>query len=379
MSVMRKRTAWMLGPLAALALLLIACGDGDAGDSGDGETSAEDTSAEGTSTGDTSPEGSPEASGESEAAGGCEMYAGETVTWVVPYTPGGGYDSYSRMIAPYLAEQLGATVVVENEPGAGGLLAINNLTTAEPDGTRIAIMNAVGVGGASIAGAEGVQFELDQLSYLGRVGASGHIWATGATNDIESYEDALNKEGLTIGSTGVGAADYVNANLLIEIFGIDGRVVTGFPGSEENELAVTSGEVDTMTGDFDSRIPAIENGDHRPILLLASERDDQIPDTPALFELDLTEEQLALAEPLVQLLEFGRPVVAPPNVPEDRLACLRDALQAAIEDPELVEQSETQGRPINWLSGADVEALTQDLQNAPEMFQEQLRTAYGTG
>lgn len=372
---MRHSTARFVAATAIAALALTACGGDTAGT--ETETPA-DTGA--TEDGTTEDGGtSTEASGDGQAIAGCESYAGETVTWVVPYSPGGGYDSYSRLVAPYLAERLGATVVVENQEGAGGLLAINNLAAASPDGNRIAIMNAVGAGGASLAGAEGVQFELEQLSYIGRLGASGHLWVTGGTNDIETHEDAIAKSGLTFGSTGVGAADYVNANLLIEIFGIDGRVVTGFPGSEENELAVTSGEVDTMTGDFDSRIQAIENGDHRPLMILASERDDQLPDTPALLELDLTEEQRGLAQPLVQLLEFGRPVVAPAGVPEEKLTCLRDALADAVEDEKLLEQSEKQGRPINWATGDELDEIVSGLQGAPESFRANLRDAYGTG
>src|SRR5680860_1431098 len=97
-------------------------------------------------------------------AGDCSELESETITFAVPYDAGGGYDTYARLMAPYLEEEIGATVVVENQPGAGGLLAINSLLTAPADGTTIAIMNAVGSGGAVIADAEGVQFELDELS-----------------------------------------------------------------------------------------------------------------------------------------------------------------------------------------------------------------------
>lgn len=343
--------------LVALALVLAACGGG----------SAEESS------GASEPAGAAD-----QAAGSCADLEGQTVTLVVPFSPGGGYDSYARMIAPFLGEELGAQVVVENQDGAGGLLAINNLLTAEPDGTRLAIMNAVGVGGGALAGAEGIQFQLDELSYIGRVGASYHILSTGASSEFQTIDDVRAAQGFRFGSTGPGAADFVNASLLKEIFDLDSRLVTGFEGSEENELALTRGDIDGMTGDFDSRLPAIENGDHRPLLLIGPEPDPALPDTPALMEaVDPEREELAAFQ--IDLLELGRPIVGPPGMPEDLRSCVRDALAAAVENPDLVAESETQERPINWMSGEDYDALVARLMESPPKFVEILEQAYATG
>jgi tripartite-type tricarboxylate transporter receptor subunit TctC len=344
--------------LVVLAFVVVACGGG----------SAEQSS------------GASEApaAAEQAAGGGCAELEGQTITLVVPFSPGGGYDSYARMIAPFLGEELGAQVVVENQDGAGGLLAINNLLTAEPDGTRLAIMNAVGVGGGALAGAQGIQFQLDELSYIGRVGASDHILSTGADSAFQTIDDVRAAQGFRFGSTGPGAADFVNASLLKEILGLDSRLVTGFEGSEENELALTRGDIDGMTGDFDSRIPAIENGDHRPLLLIGPEPDPALPDTPALMEIvDPEREELATFQ--IDLLELGRPIVGPPGMSEDRLACVRDALAATVENPDLVAEAETQERPINWMSGEDYDALVAKLMESPPEFVEILVQAYATG
>lgn len=373
----------LLAVVSVLALLTAACNGGEAS-APEGEEQPQGEGTEAPADGAETPE--PTGDGTESPADGavasgadCTELEGERITLVVPYSPGGGYDSYARLIAPFLAEQIGAQVIVENQQGAGGLLAINNLLTAEPDGTTIAIMNAVGAGGGAIANAEGVQFELDELSYIGRVGASYHIFVTAADSEFETWEDVLAADDFKYGSTGPGAADFVNGNLLSSIFEQDWQIVTGFDGSEENELAVTRGDVDGMTGDFDSRIQAIESGDHRPLLLLGPEPDPRLPDTPALLELDLDERQRELAQAQVDLLDFGRPIVGPPGIPEERLSCLRDALQAAVEDPELQEQAETTGRPINYMPGAEVEELAQRLLNTSPEFQQVLEQAYGTG
>lgn len=307
---------------------------------------------------------------------GCAAFEGETISLVVPFSPGGGYDSYARMIAPELAKKLNGKVIVENQDGAGGLLAINSLATAKPDGKRLAIMNAVGAGGAAIAGAPGAKFGVDKLSYIGRVGASFHIFSTSAKSRFKSFDDVLAADHFRYGSTGPGAADFVNGQMLKAIFQPKAEIITGFEGSEENELAVTSGRVDGMTGDFDSRLPAIRNGDHRPLLLLGPKQDPQLPGTPAMLELDLTPHQRALAEPLVDLLSFGRPIVGPPGIPADRLNCLRTALQGVLQDKAFTAKAAKTGRPINWMSGADVDRLVQRLLNSPPEFRSIMKNAY---
>ncbi len=310
------------------------------------------------------------------AAEGCGGIEGETVTLVVPFSPGGGYDSYARLLAPYLEEQLGATVIVENQDGAGGLLALNNLLTAAPDGTTLVIMNGIGAGGASIAGAEGAAFALDEFSYIGRVASEPPLIVTDADSEFQTWDDVVSADSFRFGSTGPGASDFVTPSLLIEAFGLNAELVTGFEGSEENELAVTQGNVDGMSGDLDSRLPAIESGDHRPLLLIADEANDAVPDTPAVAELELEPAQEELITAHLDLLELARPIVGPPGIPDDALGCLRDGLQAALEDPELVTESEEQGRPIDYLPGEELEQVVAEILDAPAEYKRVLTEAY---
>lgn len=316
-----------------------------------------------------------------EAAGGggggdCSVFEGETVKLVVPYSPGGGYDAYARMVAPHLAKELGAKVVIENQDGAGGLLAINNLMAAKPDGTRLAIMNGVGVAGGALADAEGVRFDLEDLSMIGRVAEQKPVFVVGGGTDYKTVEDVQAGKGFRFASTGPGAADFVNAQMLMQILGIDGRVVTGFEGSDESELAVVRGDVDGQTGDLDSRIDAIEAGDQRPMLVIDAKRAKELPDVPALPELDLNQQEQALAESLIDLSAFGRPIVGPPGLPKDRLNCLRQALQRAVESPKLLAEADKQQRPLTWLSGAELDERVKRLADAPEDFKRGLKDAY---
>ncbi|MDK3255394.1 Bug family tripartite tricarboxylate transporter substrate binding protein [Blastococcus capsensis] len=321
-------------------------------------------------------------SGDSEtpaAAGGdeCASLEGETVSLVVPYDPGGGYDTYTRMVAPYLEDALGATVVVENQPGAGGLLALNNLLAEDPDGTTLAIMNGVGAGGSSIAGAEGATFSLEDFTYIGRVASDPSLIVTSATGPYQTFEDIRAADQFRWGSTGPGAEDYVTSSLLSAVFDIPGEVITGFPGSGETELAVIQGSVDGMSGNLTSRRGAVEDGTQTPVLVVGEEKPDWVPeDVPTVGELDTTEEQAAILDAHLALIELGRPFVGPPGMDEDVTSCLRGAMDAAMNDPDLIEESVEQERELAYLPGDELEELVGRISDAPPAYGDLLKTFY---
>ena len=321
--------------------------------------------------------GSEESSPAAAESDSCAGLQGETVTLVVGYSPGGGYDSYARLVAPTLAKVLDAEVVVQNQPGAGGLLALNQLRAADPDGTVIGIMNGIGAGGAALAGAEGADFQLDELSYIGRLSGDAQMIVAAGDGPYQTWDDVQNSTGFRFGSTGPGASDYVTPSLLISMFDLEGAsLVPGFDGSSEVEVALLQGNVDGMSGQLDSRRAALESGEQTALLTLDRERAEIAPDTPTLLELDLTEEQTELAEAHLNLLDMGRPLVGPPDMDEDALGCLRTALEEAVDDPDLQAEAEKQQRPLNYLSGEKLDEVVDGLTNAPETYLQVLRDSF---
>jgi tripartite-type tricarboxylate transporter receptor subunit TctC len=320
-----------------------------------------------------SSESSPAAGGE----GDCSSLEGETISLVVPYEPGGGYDSYARLLAPYLEEELGATIAVENRVGAGGLLALNNLLTEEPDGTSIAIMNGVGAGGSAIAGAEGAAFSLDDFTYVGRVVSEPPLVVTSATGPYQTFEDVRDAEGFRWGSTGPGAEDYVTASVLSSVFDIDAEVVTGFSGSGETELAILQGNIDGMSGNPGSRRQAVEEGTQLPVLVMGEDAPEWLSeDIPSVGEVDMTEEQGQIIGAHLALIEVGRPLVGPPGMDEAATTCLRDAMAAAMANEELTAQAKEQERELSFLGGEEVDELVQRIIDAPAGYRELLATLY---
>ena len=307
----------------------------------------------------------------------CASLDGETLSLVVPYEPGGGYDSYARLLAPYLEQQTGATIAVQNQPGAGGLLALNYLLTEPPDGTTIAIMNGVGAGGSSIVGAEGAQFTLGDFTYIGRVVSEPPLIVTSATGPYQTFDAVRAAQGFRWGSTGPGAEDYVTASLLTAVFGIDAQVVTGFPGSGETELAIMQGAVDGMSGNPGSRRQAVEEGTQTPVLRMGEQSPAWLTtEVPWVRDVPMTDEQRAVIDAHLALIEIGRPLVGPPGMDETATNCWREAMAAVMANPDLHAAAHQQERELAFLSGPELDSLVERIATAPPQYRELLATLY---
>ena len=345
---------------AALSLSLAACG-------GDDEGSDEQAS------------GGGEASGEDFNCGsGDSVLSGETVRLVVGTDPGGGYDAYARMIAPFLADELGAEVVVENQPGAGGLSAVNSMIAGEKDGTHIMIMNATGNISSVLAGVQGASFPVDELTYLGRVAREPYIITGAADGPYETWDDVIEADDSPkIGSTGLGSEAYINGALVNELFDLEGEVIAGYDSASEAELGLVAGDIQLFPGNIDSRIQQIEAGDAVGLLAVSMEPVEALPDMKSIGDYDLSEEKMELFEAHLALSEIGRPLIGPPGMDEQATADLRGAMQCAFEGEELQAAAEEQERPISYLTGEETEELAKQSASPPESFVEFLKSAYG--
>ena len=319
-------------------------------------------------------------SGGSASGGGGgdeDCYDGETASFVVPFSPGGGYDVIARGMAPFLEEELGATVVVENQPGAGGLTAANGIYTADPDGLTFGLFAAQGIVGAALAEAAGASFDPEKFTYVARLAEDARVLLASPQSGIETLDDLLAFGDFQYATAGVGAADHVDANVLPTILGIEGsaEIVTGFEGSSETELAVTSGEVEVGSGTLGTRLGGIENGDQVPLLLMGRERAEELPDVPALLELDLDDPDLA--EAYIGLQEVGRSVFAPPNTEEACLTQLQEALRNTLENQEFQSAiGDDVDVPFEYTDGEGLREAVDNVLGAPEELVELLQKAY---
>jgi tripartite-type tricarboxylate transporter receptor subunit TctC len=290
-------------------------------------------------------------------------FSGKTVRIVVGYGPGGGYDAYARMIAPHLSKALGASVVVENQPGAGGLVALNRIYAAAPDGLTMMIVNGTGAALSQLTEQPGVRFDLGQFGYLGTVSASPWMWLVGPNSTIRTPQDAI-KLGKKMNWAASGPADGLSdgAAFTCEALALDCHVVLGYAGSNQAALAVTQGEMDAIYVSDTSANNYVASGQQRVIAAMGRAKSRFFPDAPTIFEaVKLTSDQQWLFDFRGKLEDLGRILLVPPNMPPGRIAALQAAVKQTLNEPALVAEGEKSQRYIDYLDAAATRKNAQDV------------------
>jgi tripartite-type tricarboxylate transporter receptor subunit TctC len=310
----------------------------------------------------------------------CEFFNEKTVELVIPFAAGGGFDVYGRMVAKYMGPKLGAAnMIVRNQPGAGGLLATNQTWTAKPDGLKIQLLAVSGMLAAELGGAAGVNFKTNGLSWIGRVSGEPDVVATTPGGAIKSFEDARKigaERKVRIGSTGLGSPQYISAKLLETVLETNTNVITGFSGSPEVYASLGRGELDLFSSSLSAADAAQKAQTGQIIWLLGTEAAPGRPEIRPVSEM-INAKFLPLVSAHASAIAAGRALAAPPNMPEDRLTCLRDAFDGAVASEEFLTESKQLNRPVEPLSGADVAKLVKSAtEGAPKEYLELLRSSF---
>ncbi len=281
-------------------------------------------------------------------------YRGKTVRLVVGYGAGGGFDLYARMIAPYLGKALGASVIVENQPGAGGIAALNRMMTMPPDGLQIMLVNGSAAIFSQFTDQQGVRFDLAKLEHLGTVSGAPWVWLVTSTAPYNTAQQAIDAKKRFQWSAG-GPIDGLSdgAAFTCEALKLDCNIVLGYPGSNESALSVAKGEMDMMYIVDTSAVNYVSGGQVKVIAAMGRTRSRIFPDTPTIFEaVKLSPEAAALLDFHATADRLGRILVAAPGTPPDRVAFLADAVKATLTDPALVAEGEKSQRFIGFVDAA---------------------------
>lgn len=275
------------------------------------------------------------------------FYKGKTVRMIVGSGAGGGYDSFSRLIAPYLAKTLGATVIVENQPGAGGLIALNRLYVAPSDGLEISLSNGIAAAFSQLTGQAGLHFDLTKFGYVASVREPPGVWLVGATSPIEEVSQAVQaKMKWRWASTGGTSTTAIRAAFTCEALQLDCHIVAGYKSSAEASLAAARGEMDALYASDSAATTYVRAKQNRVLATISHERSRSFPDRPTIFEAArMNAEQTWAMDFLANIESLGRIVVAPPGLPSARLAYLQAAMKQALHDPQLIAAAEK----ANWI------------------------------
>jgi tripartite-type tricarboxylate transporter receptor subunit TctC len=246
-------------------------------------------------------------------------------------------------------------VVIKNESGAGTLLATNAKAVADPEDSRLLIMNTVRFAAAQIADAEGLQYDLSELAVVRRFADATPAVVVGTDSRVASFAVFIEAEDpVRFVATGPGSDEYIVANVLSAAYGFPAEVITGCADSSEARTAVIAGDADAHALSLTSQVAPVEAGEIRPVLVVDDEAHELLPDAPPISEFSPAgEEGKALADSLVALGESGRAIAGPPGLPEDRPAELRAGSSCALSDQAFVNELESQQRPVNVLDGTE--------------------------
>jgi tripartite-type tricarboxylate transporter receptor subunit TctC len=291
-------------------------------------------------------------------------FKGKTVTYIVATGPGGGYDTYGRLIARFMQKYLpGSRFLVRNVPGAGHIIGANTIYTARPDGLTIGMFNT-GLIYNQLMGLQGIQFDLNKFSWIGKASDEIRVMVISTRSGYKSIDDLLKVKGpVKFAAAGVGSAAYLDTRILDFILPIDIQTVTGFDGAE-GELSMRRGEVVAQTGIASSFDPFVKSGGGYYALAMSQLAHDILPGVPQARQYVTDERSGRLLNLLEALSDLGRLTAGPPGIPADVLKVLRDAHEKAVKDPELIAEAMKLSMPINFGSGEFVtqrirEALTQ--------------------
>lgn len=292
-------------------------------------------------------------------------FDGKTVTYVIATDPGGGYDTYGRLIARYMQKYLpGSRFVVRNVPGAGHIVGANTIYAARADGLTIGMFNT-GLIYNQLLDLEGVRFDLSKMSWVGKASDEIRTMIISTKSPYKSFEDMLHA-GVPVkfAASGVGSAAFLDTRILDTVFPeLDVETIAGFAGSE-GELSMMRGEVVAQVGIASSYEQFVNNGNAFYALAMSDLAHHVLPGVPVAKDYVHDEQGLRLLSLLEALSDLGRLTVGPPGIPPDVLAQLREAHAKSIADPELLAEAEKVGIPITPGTGEFVEqrireALTQ--------------------
>lgn len=298
-----------------------------------------------------------------------EFYKGKQLRFIIHSKPGGSYDDWGRVIGPHLARNLPGqpTFLPVNMPGGGGIIAANHLyVAAAQDGSTIGILGR-NLPYRALTKDQNVKYDPAKFNWLGSPELTSRVCAVTDKSPVKTAQELFEKEVL-MGGAGAGTAVSTGPTLLNRLLGTKFKLVEGYGGSTDVQLAMQRNEVhgicqslssieETMPGAIkEGKIIVLFNYERKPVEGL---------NAPTIQQFAKTPEQKKILELFSSSVEFGRPFVAPPGVPADRVTALRTAFVKALEEPKLKDDVEKQRKSISILPGDELQKIISDLMTTP--------------
>jgi tripartite-type tricarboxylate transporter receptor subunit TctC len=302
----------------------------------------------------------------------------KSLTVIVGFTPGGGYDTYARLLARHIGRNTPGqpNVIVQNMPGSSSLKAVQYLDANAPrDGSVMTAFNP-GLITDSLLDPDKIKFKFTDVAFVGSITRDLRACYAWAGKGIASWDDFAKAKEFNIGAPAAGTSTYINAAVLKNMFGVKIRQVTGYPGSAEERLAIERGELDGGCGAWSSNPPDwVSNRKIVPVVAFSpGEIPNMIGKPPFVVDLAKSQQDKDVLNVLIAPDTVGRPYVASRQVPADRLAAMRASFDATVLDPQFLAEAQKLDLPVvGPIAGAEAEGIIAKIYKSPPALVERAK------
>ena len=308
------------------------------------------------------------------------FYKGKQMKFIIRSAPGGGFDTYSRLLARHITKHIPGqpSMLPQNMPGAGGITSANYMGEIAPkDGTHMTMVGQALPMDQALGLTPTFKADLRTFGWIGNIGDSNvltYVWHTAPT---KTMEDAKTHE-TTLGATGAGDTSSWIPQVYNRILGTKFKIIDGYKSGSEVKLAMERGEVHGFGSNPYSALmsasPQLVRDKQISILVQVGVRKEKdLPDVPLLSDFGTSADDKAVLSFISKALAVGRPIGTTPGVPAERLAALRKAFDQTLVDPEFVADANKIGAEINPMNGETLQALIGEVMGAPQDIKDKVK------
>lgn len=316
--------------------------------------------------------------GAASAESAADFFRGKTISLIIGSGEGGGYDISGRLTAEYLSKYIPGhpTVIARNMPGASGMRAADYMyNVASQDGTVISLPQPTTLLNKVIEPA--ARYDPQTFNWIGRLSGPPSYGVVWHTAKVQSIEQAKRAELVIAAAQGPGTGSNV-VLALNHLVGTKLALVKGYKSVSESGLAMERGEVQAISSgswEFFEGKGWISQQMVRFLYVVALRRDPRLPDTPTIGDLATNAADRDVLNTIATASDIGRSILAPPNVPADRVETLRSAFMQMVRDPDLIRETERRKVALEPLAGNELQDLvTQAMRVSPEVAERARRT-----
>jgi tripartite-type tricarboxylate transporter receptor subunit TctC len=310
-----------------------------------------------------------------------DFYKGKNVDLYIGYSAAGGYDVYARLLARHMGNHIPGKpkIVTKNMPGAGSLVLANWLYNVGPKNGLAFGTIGRGTGFDPLLGSDKAKFDATKFNWIGSMNDEVSVCVAWHTTGVTKLEQVMEKE-LVVGGTGPAADTDQFPKILNSVLGTKFKVISGYPGGNDVGLAMERGEVQGRCGWSWSSVESthpdwIKEKKINILAQLSLEKHPDLPNVPLIMDFAKTEEQKQIFRLVFARQVMGRPFVAPPGVPPERVDALRKAFMDALADPALLAEAKKLQLEITPVSGEKVQQLVEDVYKTPKAIADKVADA----